>query len=402
MKLETKLALDYYVGGLLHVLLKPLVYITGKIIPRHHGFDRIKSVTVFKLLGGGSVVIAYPALLGIKRARPDCRLTLVATQSTKVYAEELGIFDRIIRIDDSSLMKLLRTTFFAVLKLFRCDCIVDMEVHSRLSAIFTLATCARNRIGYYTETGLWRRYIYTHLLFFNNQTGVYNFYDQLAQLFGGMPFTLKESIARFRDNLGLGERLAVSEKKLPGHGQIAIAPCCSGLGRTRMFEAADWGVLLLESRKKWTEHPTVHLLGGAQDFEYCSALERSLAVQFSGEWAVTVANQAGRRTMRETLLQLEKMDILYCVDSGVLHFARLLGLPTVSYWGPTAPQTRLKDVDSGNDIVHYAGLPCSPCVHMADYAPCLGNNVCMKKHILKNAGLPSNPAWLDRSSAKIQ
>lgn len=400
MKLETKLALDYYLGGFMHFMLKPVVYITGKILRRNHDFGQIKKVAVLKLLGGGSVVLAYPALLGFKQARPDCKLVLVATHSTKIYADELGIFDEIIVMDDSSMTRLLCTALIAARKLFACDCIVDMEVHSRLSTVFTLATCARNRIGFYTETGLWRRYIYTHLLFFNNQSGVYFFYDQVTQLFGGKSCAFSEAIAKFRETHCLGPR---ELRQIEGGiRHVAIAPCCSGLGRTRMFSADEWAVILPAARKNWDGNCTIHIFGSQRDMEYCDALAQSITATFSGVSSVSVNNLAGRLKMHDTLMHFEKMDVVYCIDSGLLHFARLLGMPVVSYWGPTAPQTRLMDSSPERDVIHYVHLPCSPCVHMTSNVPCLGNNICMKMHIVDSASLPHNPPWIDRTSAKIQ
>ena len=31
--------------------------------------------------------------------------------------------------------------------------------------------------------------------------------------------------------------------------------------------------------------------------------------------------------------------------------------------------------------VFYSKIFCSPCVHHIDFAPCLGNNICMKQHL---------------------
>jgi ADP-heptose:LPS heptosyltransferase len=179
MKLETKLLIDYYAGGMLHALLKPLVWLAGKIMRRDHDLGKAREITVLKLLGGGSLVIAYPALLGLREAVPGGRLKLIATRGTAAYAKELGIFDETLLIDDSTLPRTVSTALGAARRLFACDCIIDLEVHSRLSAVLTLLTCARNRVGFYTESGLWRRYIYTHLLFFNKHTGVFNFYEVL-------------------------------------------------------------------------------------------------------------------------------------------------------------------------------------------------------------------------------
>jgi hypothetical protein len=49
-------------------------------------------------------------------------------------------------------------------RLFRTGC-ADFEVHSRLTMVFCLLTCARNRAGFYIMASFWRRNLSTHLLF---------------------------------------------------------------------------------------------------------------------------------------------------------------------------------------------------------------------------------------------
>jgi ADP-heptose:LPS heptosyltransferase len=69
------------------------------------------------------------------------------------------------------------------------------------------------------------------------------------------------------------------------------------------------------------------------------------------------------------------------IDSGPLHIARKLGLPTVSVWGPTDPRSYIK-IPAGQEKRHlyvYYKVSCSPCVHHYENLPCGGNNICMKE-----------------------
>jgi ADP-heptose:LPS heptosyltransferase len=71
------------------------------------------------------------------------------------------------------------------------------------------------------------------------------------------------------------------------------------------------------------------------------------------------------------------------IDSGPLHIARKLGLPTVSIWGPTNPASYIK-IPAGQEKRHqyvYNKVACSPCVHHHEQLPCGGNNICMQ-HIM--------------------
>ena len=64
------------------------------------------------------------------------------------------------------------------------------------------------------------------------------------------------------------------------------------------------------------------------------------------------------------------------VDSAPLHIAQKLGIPTLSIWGPTTPQSRIIIDDSNQVIFHQ--VSCSPCVHLSGELPCKGNNFCIK------------------------
>jgi ADP-heptose:LPS heptosyltransferase len=167
-----------------------------------------------------------------------------------------------------------------------------------------------------------------------------------------------------------------------------------------MFGVGEWTAILLEKRAAWAETCALTLLGGREDAAFCEALRESLEKHLPDGSGVTLCNAAGTLAMRGTLARLEDADILYCIDSGLLHLARLLGLATESYWGPTAPSTLLRDAGPPGDVLHYAALPCSPCVHMAGAPPCRGNNLCMQKHVPGGRGITGNPAWLDPSSAR--
>jgi len=65
-------------------------------------------------------------------------------------------------------------------------------------------------------------------------------------------------------------------------------------------------------------------------------------------------------------------------DSGPLHIAAALGLPTLSLFGPETPV--LYGPKGGNPLIFYKGLYCSPCLSVfnAKTAPCSGQNICMQ------------------------
>lgn len=388
MNLRVKLLADYYIGGTLQAVLKPCTILLGKILRRDHDLAKCSCLTFLKLMGGGSLVIAYPALLATKRSPQVKQLRLITTSAVKPFADILGVFDEIIVIRDDSALTLLSDAFTALRKTFRCDAIVDLEVHSRLTTVFSVFTCAVNRVGFYTGISFWRQKLATHLLFCNISSGIYYFYDQIAELFGGQTADMELCVATFRKRLGVAERVPDA-----AHLRIALAPCCSELGRERMLQDEEWVEVF--RRRFGREHPErkieIRLMGARSDRTGLDRLAGALCMAFPG---IVTANLAGKTSLAESVRGLADVDELICIDSALLHYARLLGIPTISYWGPTDPASRLRSSSVNRDEVHYHKLPCSPCVHVAQEPPCRGDNVCMRFAVNADRVLDTNPKWI--------
>ncbi|SDG34539.1 glycosyltransferase family 9 protein [Thalassobaculum litoreum] len=360
--LRAKQWVDDKLGSLLIALLKPMALALGFLLRRDHALEVRGDIVVIKLLGGGSLVLAMPALLALRRAHPARRLSLLCTRGTRAFAETLGVFDDYIVVEDSGVRSLIVSGLRALRHCWRVDTVIDLEVHSRLSTVFGCLTCARNRIGFYLDTAFWRRGVATHLFFYNRASASHVHYEQIARALGGTIAPIAEVRAAYRAANGLP---AARSPQNPAT-RIGLGCFCSDLSVERMLSAEEWARIL--SQRLGDAKVTVHLFGGKQD--------RPAADRF--------------------ITLLDTMDRLYSIDSGLLHIARLIGVETVSFWGPTDPQTLLLPLPAGStDEVHYSRLACSPCVHLTEVPPCRGNNICMHAHL--DPGLADEPPiWVIR------
>jgi ADP-heptose:LPS heptosyltransferase len=91
-----------------------------------------------------------------------------------------------------------------------------------------------------------------------------------------------------------------------------------------------------------------------------------------------VINLAGRTSLGELLAIFTRLELFVTNDSGPLHVAAALDVPTLSLFGPETPV--LYGPKGGNSLVVYTGLYCSPCLSVfnAKTAPCSGQNICMQ------------------------
>lgn len=388
MKPRFKLLLDFYVGGLLHAILKIPTILLGKFLGRNHDLMQCSEIAVMKFLGGGSLVIAYPTLLALKQLPQVRKLTLVTTPSVQPFGKTLSIFDEIIVIREDSVLHLGTDSLSALIRLFRHDCIIDFEVHSRLTTVFSLFTCARNRVGFFTNISFWRLGISTHLLFCNVSNGIYYFYDQITALFGTAPVTVEQCTAHFREQIN-AHPVGGSEIHL------AIAPTCSSLSRERMLELEEWLEIVAQRLERFPMEPVLlHLFGAPSDRLFLEDLKALLIGRFGNH--LRVFNYAGKTKLAESVKLLSGMSEVLCIDSALLHFSRLLGLRTVSYWGPTDPRILVRPRAGDLDEIHYVKIPCSPCVHVSDQPPCRGNNICMRLAANPSVPVSANPSWVLR------
>jgi ADP-heptose:LPS heptosyltransferase len=358
--------LDLVLGSLFLLLLRWPVIALGKLLRLDHTPAVRGDLLIVKMQGGGSLVLAYTMLLGLRKRYPDRRLLLLSTPSVAPFAETLGVFDEILLIrDDGGLLRLLATTLRAWWRCFRVDTIIDLEVYSRLTTALSALAAARNRIGFYLESTFWRRGLHTHLIFFNRFSPVHIFYEQLARLVDAQVAPIDECASRLRAGLpALGGP--------GGDRRITIGHACSELGRERMLTPEQW-LRVLRSRKVDTAE--LVFLGSDADRDSATAIIDVLRPHFPRAGFV---NRCGELSLAESVASIDAADEFWGVDSGLLHYAWLLRTPTVSFWGPTDPRTRLRVDDTLDGEVYYNKVSCSPCIHVAENPPCGGDNVCIQ------------------------
>lgn len=165
MQLRTQRSIDNYVGRIAIALLRPATKVLGALLRRNHQLTIGREVVWMKMLGGGSLLLAMPMLLGFRRAHPGVRMVLITTPGVRPFAELMGVFDEYRIIDVRGAGAVVSSAIRVLGQTLRTDCIVDLEVHSRLTTVFTTvsdgltARCRRQvivtKVIYYI---LWRIY----------------------------------------------------------------------------------------------------------------------------------------------------------------------------------------------------------------------------------------------------
>ncbi|HZC36903.1 MAG TPA: glycosyltransferase family 9 protein, partial [Chthoniobacterales bacterium] len=90
-----------------------------------------------------------------------------------------------------------------------------------------------------------------------------------------------------------------------------------------------------------------------------SANEQELAEGVSKQIGSSATNLAGKTSLPELIRELQRCQLLLTNDTGTMHLAAHLGVPTVAIFGSTEPA--LTGPIGGRNVVLREKVECSPC-----------------------------------------
>ena len=365
--------IDFFLGGALCFLLD-LYERVRRVFVHPHPLGPVRKILVTKYMGMGSILLATPTLRALRQAYPESRLVFLTFQGNARFAERLPLIDEVRYFRTSSFVALgsdLWTTL-RELRRERFDLVLDLEFFARFSTIVSYLIGGTMRFGYYLPK-LWRGDLLTHQIHFNP-------YRHVTEVFAAQLAPLGITVSDFsltppQTPPGAAESLVVllrAQGVLEGERLVVMNVNASDLSMERRwphghFRALLQAVATLPGRR-------LILVGSPGEAAYVGELYNNL----NSELKERVLNLAGRLSLDEFVALLRRAKLCITNDSGPLHMAAALGVPTVSFFGPETPDL-YGPVGEGHEVF-YAGLYCSPClnVYNAKRAMCGGDNRCMQ------------------------
>jgi lipopolysaccharide heptosyltransferase II len=338
----------------------------------------VRRILVIKFLGMGSVLLATPLLRRLREAWPDARITFLTFEANAELVRRLACVDDVRVVPRTRLAALLASVprLLLGLRAERYDLAIDLEFYSRLSNLVSWASGARRRLGFFVRAR-WRGSLLTDPGYFNPTLAYGRAVLALLKPLGIEGADPGRLVA---PDVGPEEAAAATARLVslgvPATGTLVVVNVnASDLCDERRWPGERFARLVERFPVEIAAVDRFAFVGTASE----APVVRQVLARLGPDAASRCLDLAGRTSLVELIVLLRRAALMVTNDSGPLHLAAALGVPTVSLYGPETPA--LYGPVGPDHLVFYAGHWCSPClsVYNAKIAMCHGENECMRR-----------------------
>jgi ADP-heptose:LPS heptosyltransferase len=338
----------------------------------------IDTIYVVKLLGGGSLCILMPYLAELK-SKKKIHLVLVSTRVCSIFSDEIGLFDQTINLDTKEGIKIflcmIFRNFYNRIIGKHNSISINFEFHSAVTAYLSSLLFSPINCGVKNNFSITFAKIYEKSVFYNGHAQVADVYRRLIEL----AYSLVDLIPEVKSKSAIGQYIEKLEKNISIEqysvvgDYIALSPFSSGLSPEREL---SYDQLCGAISKVNPNNSPIYILGSKADQIRANYLLNRFAIDYPNQ---LIYSLCGMLSIGASAKVARNANIFVTIDSGLNHYVRMTHARLIhSYWGPTDPKILLGDhFFLGNEVVHHKKIYCSPCVHIADRAPCNGRNICI-------------------------
>ncbi len=339
------------------------------------------NILIIKFFGLGSILMTVPAIAEVKRKYPSGKIAIFTLWENKEICELIPWIDEVFLLDMENLLKLPSNFICMISKIRRqqFDVIVDLEFLTCFSALTTLCialfSSEKTSVGFNSPMH-WRNRVYEVNVSFDHSRHISKIFGKVFSSFAGEALDLSFDGAA-KNFLSTGGDNVIDEipelRSVVDDGQKTICVNINAgiLSFNRRWPKEHFSILI----KELIKHPDlkVVLIGGKGDMEYVEDFVRGLLFPIRN-----VINLCGKLSIKKLIGFFVHSEVLITNDSGPLHIAYLVGVPTISFFGPETPY--LYGPIGENHYVFYEDLHCSPCLNIynSKFSRC-NDNICLKR-----------------------
>lgn len=381
MDIEFQRRLDRMVGGVICGLLSWVPGACREPTPQ----ARPERILVILLTEMGSLVLARPMFERLRQRYPDASVFALVFEQNREVLDLLGVVpeQHVFTVRNTSMRDFVRDSMRALglMRRNRIDTVIDCELFSRVSSIYSFLSGASMRAGFHrhTQEGLYRGD-------FINRPVLYNPYHHISHQFVALVEALDaEGFPRVKRPVEKALSLPMLQLK---EGEVrAMAGRLSSdfpqlSGKTLVLVYPGGGLLPIRA---WPLEYFFALVGGLTRKGYAAGI---IGLRRDKEIAGRILAHCDNphcidltgytRTIRELISLFHLSPLLVTNDGGPGNLASLTPIRSIVLFGPETPV--LYGPLGGRTEIFHAHLSCSPCLTAYNHraSPCDGNNVCLK------------------------
>ena len=344
-------------------------------------------ILVILLSEMGSLVLAHPMFVRLKQQYPDASLHVMLFGKNREVLDLLGVIPEanVLTINDRSLTGFAMDSLRAIRKMraLKFDVVIDCELFSRVSSIFSYLSGAPTLVGFHrhTQEGLYRGS-------FINRPVLYNPYRHLSQQFLTMVTAISSGTVPIAKELPATDVidppvLALPEDELQRVSAQLHADFPAIKDKKLVLVYPSGGILPIRAWPVENYYQLcVSLLGdgyavGVIGLKEDKALGQAIVAHCQSPYCIDLTGYT--KSVRHLLTIFHRASLLVTNDGGPGQFAALTPIPALIFFGPETPL--LYSPLSRNIYCFYLSLSCSPCLTAYNHrtSPCDGDNQCLKQ-----------------------
>ena len=383
MKISLQRALDRLLGPPICALFS----LIDRLRPGKPEAGAPRRILVILLSEMGSLVLAQAMFARLKQNYPDASLHIMVFAKNRALVDLMGLVpaENVLTLDDRSLAGFVIDSLRAIVRMrgLRLDAVIDCELFSRVSSIFSYLSGSALHAGFHrhTQEGLYRGS-------FINRPVLYNPYRHLSLQFLTLVAALESKTfplgKEFLEPMpgdppplvfppgevtAMTARLHADYPALAGKPLVLVYPS-GGMLPIRAWPLASYATLCASLIAAGY---AVGVIGLKED----RPLGQALVTHCASDSCVDMTGYT--KSVRELLALFHRAALLVTNDGGPGQFAALTPIPSIVFFGPETPQL-YRPLPARAHCFHTA-LPCSPCLTAYNHraSPCDGDNQCLKQ-----------------------
>ena len=326
--------------------LTPLTVRGGKKLP----VQGIANVLIRGTNWIGDVVMTLPAVAAIRKTLPQARISVLAKPWVAGVYRLLPDVDEVIFFAEPGRHEGLRGKLRLARELRRGGFDLAILLQNAIeAAIITRLAGIPLRAGYNSDG---RGLLLTHSVQRTRairQVHQIDYYLEMVKALGGTPAGRDARLHPGADDAEIAEKIAGTFGIGAGRPLIGVAP------------GAAYG-----PAKKWFPERFAVVVdrlideAGGQAILFGSGGDRGSTAEVQRNARHPLVDIAGKTNLQEAIALIARCNLFLSNDSGLMHVAGALGVPTVAIFGSTNPATT-SPVGKRSVVIH-RDVPCSPCL----------------------------------------